>query len=52
VYSGYAPLSVRICQYAAKQSWKSLNDIAEFLPGEKVFFEENQKLPQGLKKKS
>ena len=50
VYSGYAPFSVRLCQNAIKQGWKSLTD--ESNPGEKLFFEESQKLSQQSKKKS
>ena len=50
VYSGYAPFSVRLCQHAIKQGWKSLTDDSN--PGEKLFFEESQKLSQQSKKKS
>lgn len=43
VYSGYAPLSVRLCQYLTKQNWKSFSEAIDALPGIGAFFQHNQK---------
>ena len=50
VFSGYAPLSVRFCHYLTKPNWKSYGDVFGLLPG--PFFEEVQKLPNGIRKRS
>jgi hypothetical protein len=50
VFSGYAPLSVRFCQQVLKPNLKNINEVIDLLPG--VYFEEIQKLPQGLRKRS
>jgi len=47
VYSGYAPLSIRLIQSAFKPGgWKGREDIVKFLPGPTV--EETQQLPPGV----
>ena len=50
VFSGYAPLSVRFCQYLTKPSWKAYGDVFGLLPG--PFVDESQRLPNGLRKRS
>jgi hypothetical protein len=50
VFSGYAPLSVRFCQLLTKSNWRSYGDLFGLLPGQ--FFEEIQKLPTGVRKRS
>jgi hypothetical protein len=50
VFSGYAPLSVRFCQYLTKPSWKIYGDLFGLLPGQ--FLEESQRLPNGIRKRS
>lgn len=50
MFSGYAPLSVRFCQQILKPNVRNINDVIDLLPG--VYFEEVQKLPQGLRKRS
>ena len=50
VFSGYAPLSVRFCQYLTKPNWKAYGDLFGLLPGQ--FLEETQRLPSGLRKRS
>ena len=50
VYSGYAPLSVRLVQAAAsKNGWKPLEEFLKLLPG--PTFDDVQPLPQGLQPK-
>jgi len=50
VYSGYAPLSIRIIQCAFKQGgWKGRDDLLKLLPGPTL--EENQALPGGVQDK-
>jgi len=47
VYSGYAPLSVRLVQMALKPGgWRTKEDILKLIPGPTV--EERQVLPQGV----
>jgi len=47
VYSGYAPLSVRLIQCALKPGgWRSREDVMKLIPGPTV--EETQILPQGI----
>jgi len=47
VYSGYAPLSVRLIQCALKPGgWRNREDILKLVPGPTV--EEVQTLPQGV----
>nr|XP_014339614.1 PREDICTED: vacuolar protein sorting-associated protein 33A [Latimeria chalumnae] len=49
VYSGYAPLSVRLAQLLARPGWRSIEEVLKMLPG--PHFEERQQLPSGLLKK-
>ncbi|TRY66271.1 hypothetical protein DNTS_026228 [Danionella cerebrum] len=49
VYSGYAPLSVRLAQVLARPGWRSIEEVLKMLPG--PHFEERQTLPTGLHKK-
>lgn len=49
VYSGYAPLSVRLTQLLARPGWRSIEEVLKMLPG--PHFEERQQLPGGLHKK-
>ncbi|XP_035829204.1 vacuolar protein sorting-associated protein 33A isoform X2 [Aplysia californica] len=49
VYSGYAPLSVRLAQYLARPGWRSITEVLNLLPGPKV--EEVQQIPMGLRKR-
>jgi len=50
VFSGYAPLSVRFCQYLTGPNWKIYGDIVGMLPG--PYLEETQALPNGVRKRS
>ncbi|KAK0047696.1 vacuolar protein sorting-associated protein 33A isoform X1 [Biomphalaria pfeifferi] len=49
VYSGYAPLSVRLAQFLARPGWRSITEVLNMLPGPKV--EEVQQIPMGLRKR-
>lgn len=49
VYSGYAPLSVRLAQLLSRPGWRSIEEVLRILPG--PHFEERQTLPTGLQKK-
>ncbi|KAM4050273.1 uncharacterized protein ACNLHF_015065 isoform 2-T2 [Anomaloglossus baeobatrachus] len=49
VYSGYAPLSVRLAQVLVRPGWRSIEEVLKILPGPQ--FEERQSLPAGLMKK-
>ncbi|XP_061842197.1 vacuolar protein sorting-associated protein 33A isoform X2 [Nerophis lumbriciformis] len=49
VYSGYAPLSIRLTQVLARPGWRSIEEVLKMLPG--PHFEERQQLPAGLLKK-
>lgn len=49
MYSGFAPLSVRIIQHAVKPGWKSIANSLQLLPGEMI--EEVQQLPDGVRKR-
>ncbi|KAM4707633.1 vacuolar protein sorting-associated protein 33A [Discoglossus pictus] len=49
VYSGYAPLSVRLAQVLVRPGWRSIEEVLKILPGPQ--FEERQSLPAGLLKK-
>uniref|UniRef100_A0A0G2KAN2 Vacuolar protein sorting-associated protein 33A n=1 Tax=Rattus norvegicus TaxID=10116 RepID=A0A0G2KAN2_RAT len=49
VYSGYAPLSVRLAQLLSRPGWRSIEEVLRILPG--PHFEERQPLPTGLQKK-
>ncbi|XP_038056680.1 vacuolar protein sorting-associated protein 33A-like [Patiria miniata] len=49
VYSGYAPLSVRLAQFLAKPGWRSIEEVLRLIPGPTV--EETQQIPYGLLKK-
>ncbi|XP_046840595.1 vacuolar protein sorting-associated protein 33A-like [Xenia sp. Carnegie-2017] len=48
-YSGYAPLSVRLAQYASRPSgWRGIEEVLKLVPGPTI--DEIQHLPQGLKR--
>lgn len=49
MYSGYAPLSIRLTQVLARPGWRSIEEVLKMLPG--PHFEERQQLPAGLHKK-
>lgn len=49
VYSGYAPLSIRLTQLLARPGWRSIEEVLKMLPG--PHYEERQQLPAGLHKK-
>eukprot|EP00058_Branchiostoma_floridae_P026375 XP_002611866.1 hypothetical protein BRAFLDRAFT_123348 [Branchiostoma floridae] len=49
VFSGYAPLSVRLAQFLARPGWRSIEEVLRILPG--PTFEEAQRIPVGLRKK-
>ncbi|XP_074643726.1 vacuolar protein sorting-associated protein 33A-like [Tubulanus polymorphus] len=49
VYSGYAPVSVRLIQYLARPGWRSITELLNLLPGPR--FEEVQQIPVGLRKR-
>lgn len=46
VYSGYAPLSIRLVQQAVRGGWKAQEELVRGLPG--PLFEETQPLPSGI----
>lgn len=51
VFSGYAPLTVRLAQFLARpQGWRGLEEVLRLLPGPAV--EEIQRLPPGLQKRA
>lgn len=47
VYSGYAPLSVRLVQQAVRGGWRQHDELLRALPGAPPF-EETQSLPPGV----
>jgi len=49
-YQGYAPLSVRLIEYAAKGGWKRIEEILNTLPGK--MYEYNQELPSSIQERS
>ncbi|XP_052075554.1 vacuolar protein sorting-associated protein 33A-like isoform X1 [Mytilus californianus] len=49
VYSGYAPLSIRLAQYYARPGWRSITEVLNLLPGPTV--EEIQQIPVALRKR-
>lgn len=49
MYSGYAPLTVRLAQLLSRPGWRSIEEVLRILPG--PHFEERQLLPTGLQKK-
>ena len=49
VYSGYAPLSVRLAQQYHRPGWRSITEVLPLLPGALV--EEIQQIPVGLRKR-
>lgn len=49
VYSGYAPLSVRLIQYLARPGWRSITEVLNILPG--PTFDEVQQIPVALRKR-
>ncbi|KAF2069320.1 hypothetical protein CYY_009357 [Polysphondylium violaceum] len=49
VFSGYAPISVRLVQYAMGKGWKQIEDALKLLPG--PTFEENQLFSTGSSSK-
>ena len=50
VYSGFAPLSVRLIQYYARPGWRSITEVLNLLPGPNI--EEIQQIPVALRKRS
>lgn len=46
VYSGYAPLSVRLIQAAFNPGWKAMEEVMRTIPGPS--FEETQQIPKGV----
>ncbi|XP_071848464.1 vacuolar protein sorting-associated protein 33A-like [Apostichopus japonicus] len=48
VFSGYAPLSVRLVQTLVGPGWRSIQEVMRLLPGQT--FEIDQKLPTGVEK--
>ena len=49
MYSGYAPLSIRLAQHLAQPGWRSITEVLKLLPGSTV--EEIQQIPVGLRKR-
>ncbi|KAK3088447.1 hypothetical protein FSP39_019326 [Pinctada imbricata] len=49
VYSGYAPLSIRLIQYYARPGWRSITEVLNLLPGPTI--EEIQQIPVALRKR-
>ncbi|KAI0225757.1 Vacuolar protein sorting-associated protein 33A [Lamellibrachia satsuma] len=49
VYSGYAPLSVRLAQFLHRPGWRSITEVLSLLPGPTI--EEVQQIPIGLRKR-
>ncbi|XP_052712538.1 vacuolar protein sorting-associated protein 33A-like isoform X1 [Crassostrea angulata] len=49
VYSGYAPLSIRLAQYHARPGWRSITEVLNLLPGPTI--EEIQQIPVALRKR-
>ncbi|XP_028415170.1 vacuolar protein sorting-associated protein 33A-like [Dendronephthya gigantea] len=50
-YSGYAPLSIRLAQHAARPSgWRGIEEVLKLLPGPTI--DEIQHLPRGLHKRT
>jgi len=49
-YQGYAPLSVRLVELAAKGGWKRIEEILNTLPGK--MYEYNQELPSSIQERS
>ncbi|CAI9744345.1 sorting-associated 33A-like isoform X2 [Octopus vulgaris] len=49
VYSGYAPLSIRLAQHLAQPGWRSITEVLKLLPGSTV--EEVQQIPVALRKR-
>lgn len=49
VFSGYAPLSVRLAQILHRPGWRSITEVLSLLPGPTV--DEAQPIPVGLRKR-
>ncbi|KAG1714266.1 Vacuolar protein sorting-associated protein 33A [Nymphon striatum] len=49
VYSGYAPLSVRLVQFLNRPGWRAITDVLSLIPGPTI--EEIQQIPVGLRKR-
>uniref|UniRef100_A0A2K5IE40 VPS33A core subunit of CORVET and HOPS complexes n=1 Tax=Colobus angolensis palliatus TaxID=336983 RepID=A0A2K5IE40_COLAP len=49
MYSGYAPLNMRLVQLLSRLGWWSIDEVLRILPGPHL--EERQSLPTGLQKK-
>ncbi|KAL3857445.1 hypothetical protein ACJMK2_012115 [Sinanodonta woodiana] len=49
VYSGYAPLSVRLAQQLARPGWRSITEVLNQLPGATI--EEIQQIPVALRRR-
>ncbi|ELT89435.1 hypothetical protein CAPTEDRAFT_101629 [Capitella teleta] len=50
VYSGYAPLSVRLAQIAHRPGWRSIHEALNLLPGPTI--DEIQQIPMELRRRS
>ena len=50
VHSIYAPLSIRLVQWAAKPGWKQISDVLNLIPGHLI--QETQPLPINLRRRS
>ncbi|XP_064612161.1 vacuolar protein sorting-associated protein 33A-like [Liolophura sinensis] len=49
VFSGFAPLSVRMAQFLARPGWRSITEVLNLLPGPTI--EEVQQIPVALRKR-
>lgn len=50
VYSGYAPMSVRLAQIAHRPGWRSITEALNLLPGPTI--DEIQQIPIALRRRS
>jgi len=50
VYSGYAPLSIRLAQVLHRPGWRSITEVLNLLPGPTV--EDVQQIPGWLRNRS
>lgn len=50
VYSGYAPLSVRLIELASKTGWKKIPEVLDLLPG-KCFEQQQEVTPSQMEEK-
>ena len=49
VFSGFAPLSIRLAQLLARPGWRSIDEVLAMLPGQR--FHRVQQIPDGLRKR-